>query len=268
MTVLRTALTPRWLGWLVVLLAAVVVMVMLGLWQFGVAKDKGVSRTVEQAQHLPVAPITQVVQPNEPFRSDMSVRRVTATGTYEPQRQLLVPDRRLDGRSGYWVLTPLVVTDTKARLVVLRGFVTDPSQATKPTTNRVTVTGALAPAESPTTTNVPAGQIGSVDIASLVNLWGDPIYNGYVFAIGEQPNATAASITRIPPPSPVPASGLRFVNLAYAVQWWLFACFAIYVYGRMLRDEVEADDTERAARPVRPKRQGVLDALEKETHDD
>lgn len=265
MTVLRTALTLRWIGWLVVLLAAVVAMIMLGLWQFGVAHDKGGSKAVENAPKLPVAPITQVVGPNEPFRPTMSARRVTATGRYEPQRQLLVPDRRLHGRTGYWVLTPLLVDGSKARLVVLRGFVTDPSRATRPTATEVTVTGALAPAESPTATTVPAGQIGSVDIASLVNEWGDPIYNAFVFAIAEQPGATTASITRIPPPSPVPATGLRFVNLAYAVQWWLFAGFAVYIYLRMLRDEVEG------GRAHRPPRQSVLDAAEtlpnKENHE-
>ncbi|WP_460466163.1 SURF1 family protein [Calidifontibacter terrae] len=260
---LRTALTFRWIGWFVVLLAAVVAMVLLGLWQFGVAHDNGASKTVEDAQHLPVAPITEVVQPNEPFRADMSVRRVTATGTYEPQRQLLVPDRRLNGRTGYWVLTPLLVTDSNARLVVLRGFVTDPAQATKPTATAVTVTGALAPAESPTATSLPAGQIGSVDIASLVNLWGDRIYNAYVFATAEQPAATTSAITRIPPPSPVPASGLHFVNLAYAVQWWLFAVFAIYIYLRMLRDEVEGGHV------ARPPRRGVLElATEPQPNED
>jgi hypothetical protein len=84
---------------------------------------------------------------------------------------VLVTPRLLHGRTGYWVVTPLVVKDTGARLAVVRGFVADAAQATPPAaTGPVTVNGTLAPGESPSTgAALPAGQLGSVDLSLLVN---------------------------------------------------------------------------------------------------
>ena len=64
-----------------------------------------------------------MLQPHAPFRDDLSSRPVTASGRYAVEGQLLVPDRRLDGVSGLWVLTPFVVDGSGATLPVVRGFV-------------------------------------------------------------------------------------------------------------------------------------------------
>ncbi|WP_186526135.1 SURF1 family protein [Leekyejoonella antrihumi] len=160
---------------------------------------------------------------------------------YDASKQLLVTGRLLHGTAGYWVITPLVVDGTGARVVIMRGFVRSPSQATPPTTTGdVTVVGSLAPGESPATTVPPAGQIGTIDLARLLNTWGGSLYNAFLFDIHETPNATSAGITRVPPPPPNPNSGLKLQNAVYAVQWWMFGVFAIYIYFRMMRDDYEA----------------------------
>ncbi|MBC9958241.1 SURF1 family protein [Yimella sp. cx-51] len=235
---LRRLFTPRWIAFLILLAVAVGTMGMLGLWQLNVSKDRGTNREVAQAPSKPVAPIIQIVQPQQPFPGLESSRRVSASGTYDASKQLLVPERRLDGVKGYWVMTPLTERTTGARLVVVRGFVTSPAQATPPRATDVTVVGGLAPAESPVTGSYPPGQIGSVAPATLLNQWGGQMFNAFVFAISETPNATDASVKRIPPPPPNPTAGFKFVNLMYAFQWWIFAIFACYVFWRMLRDDV------------------------------
>ncbi len=235
---LRRLLTPRWLGLLVLLAVAVAGMSFAGLWQLNVAKDRGANQEVAKAPSKPVVPITTLVKPHQSFPGVLSSRRVSASGRYEADKQFLVADRRLNGRTGYWVVTPMIEQVTGARLVILRGFVTDPAQASRPTASQVTVVGGLAPGESPSTGSYPAGQTGSIDLSSLLNQWDGDLYNAFLFAISEQPNATAAPITRVPPPPPNPTQGFRFVNLMYAFQWWAFALFAIYVFWRMLRDEV------------------------------
>lgn len=237
--------TPRWIGLFVLLVVAMGAMGFAGLWQLNVAKDRGVNTEVAKAPGKPVVPITTLIKPHQEFPGIESSRRVTATGTYEPDKQFLVADRRLDGTSGYWVMTPMVEQTTGARLVILRGFVTDPAQATKPSAVRVTVTGGLAPGESPSAGTLPAGQLGSVDLAKLLNQWGGDLYNAFLFAISEQPNATDQAIVRVPPPPPNPGHGFRFVNLMYAFQWWAFALFAAYVFWRMLRDEVHGPPARR-----------------------
>ena len=246
---LRRLFTLRWIALLILLAVVVGGMGFAGLWQLNVAKDRGTNQEVAKAPTKPVVPITELLKPHETFPAIESSRRVTAQGRYEPDKQFLVADRRLDGQSGYWVVTPMIQRTTGARLVILRGFVTSPAAASKPTRNDVTVTGGMAPGESPSVGTYPAGQSGSIDLPAKLNEWGGDLYNAFLFAVEEKPNATDDSITRVPPPPPNPTHGFRFVNLMYAFQWWVFAIFAIYVFWRMLHDDVYGPP-ERRRRPT------------------
>lgn len=236
----RTALKPRWLGLFALMLLLVVAFTALGLWQLNVARDKGVSKELLTVPTLPVAPIGRVLGPHDAFPANASGRRITAIGRYDAAQQVLVTPRRLDGRDGYWVITPLVVDGTGARLAVLRGFVTSPTQAGRPPSSTVTVSGTLAPGESSTGGDFPSGQLGSVDLAALLNQWNSSIYNAFVFATSERP-ALSGGISRVPPPPNDPGSGLAWRNAAYALQWWMFALFAIYMWVRMVRDDMALD---------------------------
>lgn len=235
-------LKPKWLGLLAVLVAIMVSFTFLGLWQLSVARDDALKAELESAASRPVVPLTSVIAPHQPFTADLSGRPVTATGRYDAAGQVLVVDRRLDDVGGSWVVTPLVVDGTGARLAILRGFLPgDPAtQGSGPAPaadGPVTVTGTLAPAESPTTTSTPLadGQLASVDLARLVNEWDGSIYNAFAFATSETPDQTDGTLARVPPP-PLP-SGLTWRNAAYAVQWWVFALFAAWMWWRMVRDD-------------------------------
>lgn len=244
-------LKPRWLGLLAFVIVVMITFGLLGLWQLNVARDKGQAEAIKAAPTRPVAALSTVLQPNAAFPVDGSGRRITATGRYDAAEQLLVTPRRLHGRTGYWVLTPLVLEGTGARIAVMRGFVTEPGQATRPPADTaVTVSGTLAPGESPadSASALPPGQIGTIDMSVLVNMWHGPVYNAFVFATGEQPDVTAASgpqIQRVPPP-PLIGGGLAWRNAAYALQWWVFALFAAYMWWRMVRDDAQEQDHENA----------------------
>jgi len=241
-------LKPRWLG-----LLAIVVLVMgsfgvLGLWQLNVARDKGRAEQVRTAPARAVADIAAVLSPHGPFPSDGTGRRITATGRYDGSAQVLVTPRRLLGQPGYWVVTPLVVRSSGARIAVVRGFVTDPRQAVAPSSaTEITVSGTLAPGESPTGDSaradptLPAGQMAVLDLSLLVNRWPGALYNAFVFATAEQPDVTSLAspaVQRVPPPALV-SGGLSWRNAAYALQWWVFALFAAYMWWRMVRDDYE-----------------------------
>lgn len=250
---------PRWLGLLALLVVVLVSFIWLGLWQFDVARDHAQNKAVLGAPMLPVAPLAEVIAPHQEFPADGSGRRVTVSGRYDGAQQVLIADRRLDGVAGYWVTTPLVVATTGARLVVVRGFVSSPAQATPPTAEGpVQVGGTLAPGESPTSgAGLPPGQRSSIDLGALLNQWHGSIYNAFIFATSERPDVTAAVIQRIPPP-PIQTHGLTWRNAAYALQWWLFALFACYLYWRTLRDDWEKDRAWLAAttHPDRPHEPG------------
>lgn len=225
------------------LLAAAVVFligcVIAGLWQWGVAQDRG-SKSMTDSINRPVVALDSILRPQQTFPSDGSLQPVRFQGHYDPSRQVLVSGRILHGVKGYWVVTPVVVDGTGARIPVVRGFVAKPSEATKPNTEPVTVTGALAPGEAPSSDSTPAGQLTSVDLASMLTKWGGNIYNGFVFLTHEQPAMHTPSVRSFPPPKPGD-TGLSLVNAGYALQWWSFAGFAVFLYFRELRREAHPE---------------------------
>jgi cytochrome oxidase assembly protein ShyY1 len=137
------------------------------------------------------------------------------------------------------VLTPLKVHPQSAILVV-RGWVpyaVSPG-ATVPT-GRVTVVGALEPAE--TTSSLlsgapgPGAVVNSISPASLVGVLPFDLYSGYLVATSQQPDPDPG-LAPVPPPVPSASawSGLR--NALYAIQWVLFAGFGAYMWWRICRD--------------------------------
>ncbi len=240
---------PRWLGLFALVLAVMVSFALLGLWQLSVARDKGRAEQVAATPMLPVADVAAVLSPHTPFPQVGVGRRITATGRYDGSAQVLVTPRLLQGKRGYWVVTPLVVGSTGARLAIVRGFVTDPAQALAPAiASEVTVSGTLAPGESPagggprTGAAPPDGQMTNLDLSILVNRWPGVLYNAFLFATSEAPDVTAKAspaVQRVPPPTAM-GGGLSWRNTAYAFQWWAFALFAAYMWWRMVRDDYEA----------------------------
>lgn len=244
---LRTALKPRWLGLFLLVVVIVVTCVELGFWQLHVAQDKGLAAALQQAHRAQPMAVATILTPQQPFPNSESGRPVTADGTYAASGQVIVGPRRLRGRTGYWVLTPLSLTSGTV-LPVVRGFVVDPSAVQPPPPGRISLDGSLAPGESPADPPaLPAGAppaLGSVDLSILVNRWPGPLYNAFVFAQDEKTSigqavAPTAGLQRVPPPEV--SGGLQWRNAAYAVQWWMFAGFALFMWFRMVRDDARRD---------------------------
>jgi hypothetical protein len=76
-----------------------------------------------------------------------------------------------------------------------------------------------------------------------VNRWPGDLYNAFVFAEQEQADgrevAPSPGLHRVPPPEVT--GGLKWRNAAYALQWWMFAAFAAYMWFRMVRDDADRD---------------------------
>jgi surfeit locus 1 family protein len=178
-------------------------------------------------------------------------------GRYDAGRQVLVSDRLQNGASGWWVVTA-VRTSAGAWLPVVRGWVPRSDDAAaapqRVPTGSVRLEGVLQPDDAPAEGQSPASPtsngpkvLRALDAAELVNLWGTPIYNGFLVLTGEHGSGikTAAQPERVPPPGAQP-TGLAWRNLAYAVQWWVFAAFALVLWWKMVRQ----DARERAAAPA------------------
>ncbi|SNV19544.1 Uncharacterized conserved protein [Dermatophilus congolensis] len=245
---LRTALKPKWLGLLLLVLLVVVSFTWLGFWQLDVAQAKQQREAAEYARSQPYAPINSLLPPHHPLTQQLVGRKVTATGAYVPEHQLIVTPRLNNGQAGAWVMTPLNTGD--AYVPVVRGWVRDPAHVQPPPTGTVTVTGVLAPPESAPSepTLLPSGQVATIDLAHLVNTWNTQTYSAFVITATETtpgPDGKATPITSWRPetiPAPQPdTGGIQWRNLAYALQWWFFAAFAVYMWIRMVRDDAATD---------------------------
>ncbi|MFD4634134.1 SURF1 family protein [Streptomyces sp. NPDC058284] len=242
----RFLLTPRWWGINIFVVLAIPFCIFMGSWQLGRFEDRvqdhetAKEQVAEQGKERDTRgrPLDSLL----PVDKETSGEQATATGRYG--RQLLVPDRELDDKPGFYVLT-LLRTESGKSLPVVRGWLPgDASAAKAPAapTGEVTVTGALQAPESPgsngvsATGGLPAGQLGAISSASLVNLVRDDLYDAWV-TLGKADSGM----------KPVPATapndtGLdlkAFQNLGYTGEWFVFAGFVVFMWFRLFRREAE-----------------------------
>jgi surfeit locus 1 family protein len=200
-------------------------MVVLGIWQLEVYQRQGNDAALRRAEGAPVALST--VAPPGGAVDDGYGRRVTFSGTYEPALQVLVPT---DG--GYRVLTGLKQADGSI-VPVVRGLESTPDQPVPPV-GPVTRTGVLLPSEelSDSTATLPAGQIASVRLPTLAQTWPGPFVNGFVTLDTDASSSEGLAPTAVD----LPEGTGRLRNGAYALQWWVFAAFALGMSIRVARD--------------------------------
>ena len=246
----RFLLRPKWIVLHVVVLALVVTMINLALWQLR-RLDERKSFNREVSSHLAIAPapLDAVLQSGtEP--ASVEWRRVTATGTYEAGSQVLIRDRSLNGEAGFNVVAPLRLADGRF-VAVERGWV--PGETTTPPaapTGTVTLSGRLRvtqqkrhswekadPAEGVLDT------LNRVDVARLDRqIEGDAVPM-YVEAVNSDPADNAVSAI----PAPALSDG---PHLSYAVQWFLFTTAAIVGWVLAVRKHL-ADQRKEAARAAK-----------------
>ncbi|WP_217144849.1 SURF1 family protein [Streptomyces sp. AC627_RSS907] len=250
----RFLLTPRWWGINVFVVLAIPFCIFMGSWQLGRFEDRvqdheaATSHSASDRRE-PARPLADLL----PVDKATVGKQTTVTGRYADQ--LLVPDRELDDRHGYYVLT-LLRTDTGRALPVVRGWLPgdpDPAKAPAPPTGEVTVTGALQAAESPGSNGVsgrsgwPEGQTGAINAATLLNLVPYDVYDAWVTL------DKGDSGMRAVPVSAPQNTGLdlkAFQNLGYTAEWFAFVGFVVFMWFRLLRREVElARDAELGLAP-------------------
>ncbi|MFI2202881.1 SURF1 family protein [Streptomyces sp. NPDC020192] len=240
----RFLLTPRWWGINVFVLLAIPFCVFMGSWQLSrfegrVHDSRAATEQAASDKKEAARPLATML----PVDKATSGRRVSVHGQYG--KQLLVPGRQLDDRSGFYVLT-LLRTDSGKALPVVRGWLpgtADAAKAPAPPTGEVTVTGALQASETPgdngvsATGGLPAGQTAAISSASLVNLVPYQLYDAWITL--DQGDSGMKAV-----PATVPqGTGLdlkAFQNLGYTGEWFVFAGFVVFMWFRLLRREAEA----------------------------
>lgn len=254
---LKVALRPKWIGVLIVALILASLFAVLANWQFSRAKSRSEppESATEQAK-----PFTDVAAPEEPLPSNDASRKVTLTGHYRPKQQIVVPARKLKGEKGYWVVTMFSPDDAEVSVVqqrdrpivvpIVRGWTNSKHEAatSRAPKKTISMTARIQRSEGPTATDkMPDHEMATLSTAQLVNKWNVLIYPAYLLPMdqsGPGADAAAAGLTRVP--APPPATGWNLQSLFYAIEWVVFAMFAVYVWWRMVRDEYlrEIEDAE------------------------
>ncbi|MER5970241.1 SURF1 family protein [Streptomyces sp. NPDC002055] len=242
----RFLLTPRWWGINLFVALGVPFCLFMGSWQLGrfetrVESHQEQQRDADAHAEAAAAPLADLL----PVTKETSGRRATATGRYDTQ--LLVPDRRLGDRNGFYVLT-LLRTEGGDALPVVRGWLpgdADRADVPEPPRGEVTVTGSLQASETQSSDGarsggLPRGQLGMISAASLVNVVPYGVYDAWITL----PGAGAQGALRPVPPTAPQGSGLdlkAFQNLGYTGEWFVFAGFVVFMWFRLLRREAEAE---------------------------
>lgn len=246
-------LRPAWLALFVVVLAfAYLCFTVLAPWQLG--KNTTTSRENDQISRSVTAepvPVTSVLPEQDSAAPDEQWQRVTATGHYLPEAQVLARLRVIDGDPAYEVLVPFAV-DGGPIVLVDRGYA-KPEQGTavppiEPApTGTVSITARLRDAEP-----VPPGkeplrengiqQVYAINPDQISALTGVPLAGSYLQLVEDQPGGLGVI-------------GLPHLDagpfLSYGIQWIAFGIIApiglgYFIYAEIRqrrRDKAAADST-------------------------
>jgi cytochrome oxidase assembly protein ShyY1 len=230
--------------------AATTAALLLGLWQWD-AWQAGRAHEARDLAGTPARPLAEVMTADAPFPGEHVGRPVTFAGTWLPEGTVLVTDRDLDGRTGVWAVTPVAVCadagtscdpDADPAILVVRGWAPAASGVPAPPEGAVELTGWLQPGEGTGAPDPdPADDVLSeLRIASAIQHVDQDLYGGYVVAEQAAPAGGLGDLEPVTPDSlPQPSTFTSLQNLLYAVEWWLFGAFALYVWWRWVRDDLE-----------------------------
>lgn len=222
----RHALTPRWLVALALLVLFIVACFFLGMWQWDRTSN---ILDAERAANASPAPITEVMITEE--LDDATIGRpVIATGAYGAES--VVSGRLLGEQTGLWVVSQLAMADGRS-VAVVRGWTPTEAEIETPT-GPVEVLGIVHPDEY-FYADAPTDGDTLVTIASpaLEQEWGVDLLPGFLIITEQQP-APSGYPTPVPPTVQTADVAFPLQNFFYAIQWWLFALFAVVVYLRWL----------------------------------
>ena len=224
----RTALTPRWLAALIALVVLVAAFIVLGRWLWDRTKDILVAERSAAAEPIDLA---DLVDDQGSWNNADIGRTVNLQGTFTDD-ELLLTNRELDGEAGVWVVTRFEL-DGGQTMAVVRGWLPDDTSPAPLSQENVKIQGVLQPDEE-FYAGANATRVVTIDAEALADAWGEDVIDGYVMLGGDQGDAALGVPVLVPPTVQVGDVAFPLQNFFYAVQWWVFALFAVVVYVRWL----------------------------------
>jgi surfeit locus 1 family protein len=240
-TVERNARRKEWVAVLLLVIVGLVC-ARLGLWQLHRASE---SRAIEaEMAAAEAAPALDALPAR--ISDDMRYRRIELEGRYVPDHQFLLDNAIVDGRPGYYVLTPFDPVDSEHWIVVNRGWVAaSPDRTVLPAVpvdgEHRTISGRLAALPAPGLRLGKAVPIDANDtlavlsyptMAELEQGLGQPLFG---FELQLDPDRPDGFVRKWSAPAVMSPSR----HLAYVGQWWALAALAFGIAGFLAVREVQ-----------------------------
>ncbi|NQX29546.1 SURF1 family protein [Microbacteriaceae bacterium VKM Ac-2854] len=252
-TVWQVARRPRWILALLLAIGIACGFAALGQWQVGRALDN--AAPISDIDSEAAVPLTSIAEPSTGLTAAADGQMVTVTTRTVPGDAEILGGRLNGGASGWWVIAHTRTADDTAQpidLVLAYGWsadqasaqaVADELNASDDAGDRE-VLGRLVANEGP---ELPADgadpqTLTTLSLAALVNRWSDvapDVYEGYV--VTAEP---ASGLEVIDSPERVQDVSLNWLNVFYAVEWVVFAGFALYLWFRLVKDAWERETEE------------------------
>ena len=231
------------------LLALAVAAIFGGLSQWQLSRAVSNGEVDDQRQTESVRPLIDIAEPQQPLTGDQVGQVVSTTGSFKADGYSVLADRIDDGRNGYWVVGQFAVDQPADSFVaVALGWAPDQDTAERVASDLgrqgsgpVGVEGRYMQPEDPTSDKDRSidgtGTLGqSMSVAALINEWpgfgsGDRAYGGYIVA-----QSAPDGLETIASPAPDRSVQLNWLNIFYAIEWVVFAGFAVFLWYRLVRD--------------------------------
>ena len=263
---IRIARQPKWILLLVFALALAAVFAWLGKWQVerAVLDSQAASAPTEVSK-----PLTALAKPGGPIPISAGGHLTTVGGAFDPDGFVVLTGRLNQGQPGFWLVGRLLVIDSgtagtslprvgpdavslpvalgwaptaQSLETALAGAQADAAQNIGVLLN---FSGRLMPTEAPQVPKPSADpfEVSTLSVASLVNVW--PNYQGTTFGAYLIVDKAPYDLENIDSAPPENSTTLNWLNVFYAIEWIVFAGFAVYFWYRLVRDAYEREQEEK-----------------------
>jgi cytochrome oxidase assembly protein ShyY1 len=256
----RFLITPKWIGFHLLVVILVVTMINLAFWQLRrLDERRQFNAEVRANANQPIGALDEV-NPATTQPAAIEWRRVRVAGTYVPGHEFLVVNRSQNGDSGRNVVDALQLADGTL-LLVNRGFVREADATPALPTGSVEIIGRLRASER-RGTGQPADastgvltEIRRIDVGVLGKQFDATVLPMYVEQLeSAPPDATSLE--------PIVAPTLdEGPHLSYTVQWFIFSACVIVGWVLAVRRSLAT----RSGKPPKKRRSAYIPIADDES---